>query len=68
MSSLVQEEGELAEIQVGKIVEAIQQLQARVMELDIQSVSSTIKEVRDQREEASRNAVERIRTLSSECK
>jgi N-dimethylarginine dimethylaminohydrolase len=35
------EEEESAEMQVGKLVEAIQQLQARVVELEIQAVSST---------------------------
>jgi hypothetical protein len=37
------------------------------MELEIQAMSSTTKEVRDQREEAARNIVERIRALTSEC-
>jgi hypothetical protein len=68
VSGLAQEEEESTEIQVGKLAEAIQQLQARVMELEIQAVSSTPQEVRDQREEAARNAVERIRALASECK
>jgi hypothetical protein len=68
VSGLAQEEEESTEIQVGKLAEAIQQLQARVMELEIQAVSSTLQEVRDQREEAARNAVERIRALASECK
>jgi hypothetical protein len=68
VSGLAQEEPESTEMQVGKLAEAIQQLQARVMELEIQAVSSTLQEVRDQREEAARNAVERIRALTSECK
>jgi hypothetical protein len=55
-------------MQVGKLTEAIQHLQARVMELEIQAVLSTPQEVCDQREEAARNVVERIMTLSSECK
>jgi hypothetical protein len=38
---LEQEEQESTEIQVGKLVEAIQQLQARITELEIQAVSST---------------------------
>jgi hypothetical protein len=65
---LAQEEPESTEMQVGKLAEAIQQLQARVMELEIQAVPSTPQEVCDQREEAARNAVERIRALASECK
>jgi hypothetical protein len=68
MPSLAQEELESTEMQVVKLAEAIQQLQARVMELEIQAVPSTLKEVCDQREEAARNVVERIRALASECK
>jgi phosphopantetheinyl transferase (holo-ACP synthase) len=68
VSGLAQEEEESVEIQVGKLVEAIQQLQARVMELELQAVSSTPQEVCDQREEAAKSAVGRIRTLALECK
>jgi hypothetical protein len=68
VSGLKQEEEDSTEIQVGKLTEAIQQLQERVMELEIQVVSSTLQEVHDQREESSRNTVERIRALTSECK
>jgi uncharacterized protein YoxC len=68
MSGLAQEESESIEMQVGKLVEAIQQLQARVAELEIQEVPSTLQEVWDQREETARSAVERIRALASECK
>jgi len=53
---------------VGKLDEAIQQIQERVMELEIQAVSSTPQEVRDQREESTRNSVEIIKALSLECK
>jgi hypothetical protein len=63
--SLAQEEPESIEMEVGKLVEAIQQLQARVMELEIQTVPNTLQEVHDQREEAARNAVGRIRALDS---
>jgi hypothetical protein len=38
------------------------------MELELQAVPSTPQEVRNQREEAARNAVERIKALDSECK
>jgi hypothetical protein len=55
-------------MQVGNLAEAIQQLQARVMELEIQVVLSTLQEVHDHREEAPKSAVGRIRTLTSECK
>jgi hypothetical protein len=61
-------EEETTESQVGKLVEAIQQLQARVAELELQAVPSTPQEVRDQREETARSAVERIRALATECK
>jgi hypothetical protein len=65
---LAQEEHEVVEVQVMKLVEAIQQLQERVMELELQAVPSTPQEVRDQREEAAKSIVERIRILASECK
>jgi hypothetical protein len=65
---LAQEENEAVEVQVMKLVEAIQQLQARVTELELQEVPSTLQEVRDQREEAAKSAVGRIRALASECK
>jgi hypothetical protein len=68
VSGLAQEELESVEMQVGKITEAIEQLQARITELEIQAVLSTLQEVCDQREEASKSAVGRIRTLASECK
>jgi monomeric isocitrate dehydrogenase len=68
MLGLTQEEPESVEIQVGKLTEAIQQLQAKIKELEIQEVPSTPQEVHDQREEAAKNAVERIRALASECK
>jgi hypothetical protein len=68
VSGLAQIEEETTESQVGKLVEAIQQLQARVAELELQAVPSTPQEVRDQREETARSAVERIRALASECK
>jgi hypothetical protein len=42
MSGLAQEEEESVEIQVGKLTKAIQQLQARVIELKIQAVMSTL--------------------------
>jgi hypothetical protein len=68
MSCLAQEKEKSAEIQVGKLIEAIQQLQARVTELELQEVSSTPQEVCNHREEITKSAVERIRALASECK
>jgi hypothetical protein len=38
------------------------------MALEIQAVLSTLQEMHDQREEDTRNVVERIRALASECK
>jgi hypothetical protein len=66
MPGLAQEEHESVEVQVVKLTEAIQQLQARIEELEVQEVPSTPQEVRDQREEAAKNAVIRIRALASE--
>jgi len=40
-------EEETTESQVGKLVKVIQQLQARVAELKLQKVSSTLQEVQD---------------------
>jgi phosphopantetheinyl transferase (holo-ACP synthase) len=65
VSGLAQKKLKLTDMQVGKLVEAIQQLQAWIMELDLQAISSTPQEVCDQREEAVRNVVERIRALAS---
>lgn len=63
VSGLAQEEEESTEIQVRKLVEAIQQLKAQITELE-QAVSSTSQEMRDQRDEAARSAVGRIRALA----
>jgi hypothetical protein len=56
------------EAQIVKLVETLQQLQARITELEAQTVPSTPQEVRDQREETTKNTVVRIRALTSECK
>jgi hypothetical protein len=64
MPELAHMEEETAESQVGKLIEAIQQLQARVAELELQAVLSTPQEVRDQREEIARSVVERIKALA----
>jgi folate-dependent phosphoribosylglycinamide formyltransferase PurN len=63
---LAQEEQESVEAQVVKLAETIQQLQVRITELEVQAVPSTLQEVCDQREEATKNAVIRIRALASE--
>jgi hypothetical protein len=56
------------ECQLMKLVEVIQQLQQRVMELKLQTIPSTPQEVHDQRELNSQRTVERIKTLAAECK
>jgi vacuolar-type H+-ATPase subunit D/Vma8 len=55
------------ESQVGKLAEAIQQLQRRVTELELQVVPSTQQEVQYQREEIAQSTVERIKALALEC-
>jgi hypothetical protein len=67
VSGLAQMEEETTESQVEKFVESIQQLQERVVELELKIVSRTPQEVRDQREETTRSAVERIGALAFEC-
>jgi Ni,Fe-hydrogenase I large subunit len=68
MSDLAQEEPDSVEMKVGNLAKAIQHLQARIMELELKVVPSTMQEVHDQREEASKSTVGRIRTLALECK
>ena len=51
-----------------KLVEVIQQLQQRVVELELQAIPSTPQEERDQREVNARSTVERIKALTEECK
>jgi hypothetical protein len=52
VTGLEQMEEDPMENQVVKLEEAIQQLQQRVVELELQIVPNTPQEVRDQREEA----------------
>jgi hypothetical protein len=52
--------------QVEHLVEAIQQLQQRIEELELRTVPSTPQDVRDQREATARSAVERIKDLAME--
>jgi hypothetical protein len=68
VSILAQKEEDTVEIQVEKLVEAIQQLQARVAELELQALPTTSQEVRYQREEIARSIVKRIKELALECK
>jgi hypothetical protein len=68
VSGLAQMEEETAESQVGNLIESIQQIQARVSELELQVVLRTPQEVWDQREEITRRGVKRIKALASVCK
>jgi hypothetical protein len=56
------------EKQVMKLAEVIQQLQQRVVDLELQTIPSTPQEERDQREITARSTVERIKVLTEECK
>jgi predicted nucleic acid-binding Zn-ribbon protein len=54
--------------QVNQIIEAIQQLQQRIVDLELCIVPETPQDVRDQREENYQSTVERIKALTMECK
>jgi hypothetical protein len=66
MPGLAQEGKESVETQILKLTETLQQLQARITELEAQIVPSTPQEVRNQREETTKNTLVRIRSLASE--
>jgi hypothetical protein len=68
VTGLEQKAEEPIERQVMKLVEVIQQLQQRVMELELQAIPSTPQEEHDQREMTARSTVERIKALTEECK
>jgi len=68
VSGLAHMEAEIVKKQVGKLAETIQQMQARVAELETQAMLSIPQEVRDHREKSTRSVVERIRALASEYK
>jgi hypothetical protein len=65
---LEKKEEDPVEHQVAQLAEAIQQLQQRITDLELQIVPSTLQDMRDQREATSRSVVERIRALALECK
>jgi hypothetical protein len=67
VSGLEQKAKEPIERQVMKLAEVIQQLQQRVVELELQAILSTPQEERDQREVNARSTVERIKALTEEC-
>jgi hypothetical protein len=59
---------EPVEHQVAQLAEAIQQLQQRIIDLELRTVPNTPQDVRDQREATARSTVERIKALAMECK
>jgi hypothetical protein len=54
--------------QVEQLAQAIQQLQQHIADLELRAVPETPQDVRDQREETARSAVERIKAIAMECK
>jgi hypothetical protein len=68
MTSLEQKVEELVEQQVVHLVEAIQQRQQRILDMELRTIPSTPQDVRYQREAIAQNAVERIKALAMECK
>jgi hypothetical protein len=54
--------------QVTQLEEVIQQLQQCIMDLELHTVPETPQEIRDLREATARSAVDRLKTLASECR
>jgi DNA primase len=67
VTGLEKKEEDPVEHQVAQLVEAIQQLQQRIADLELQTVPSTLQDVRDQREATAQSIVDRIRALALEC-
>jgi hypothetical protein len=53
---------------VNQLIEAIQQLQQRIADLELRIVPETPQDVRDQREATTQSIVERLKALTLECK
>jgi septation ring formation regulator EzrA len=68
VTTLEQKEEETIEHQAVQLVETIQQLQQRVTYLELRTLPTTLRDVRNQREATARGAVERIKGLTMECK
>jgi hypothetical protein len=68
MTSLEQKAKDPIEHQVTKLVEVIQQLQQRVVELELHTIPQSPQEVCDQQELTAQSAIERIKTLATKCK
>jgi hypothetical protein len=68
VTGLEQKAEEPLDRQVMKLAEVIQQLQQRVVDLELQIIPSTPQEECDQREITAQGTVERIKELTEECK
>jgi len=68
MTGLEKKEEHPMEHQATKLAEAIQQLQHRIEDIELQIVPSNLQDVRDQREDIDWSTIKRIRALSLECK
>jgi hypothetical protein len=68
VTGLEQKVEEPLERQVMKLAEVIQQLQQRIVDLELQTIPSTPQEEHDQREITAWSTVERIKVLTEECK
>jgi len=66
VTGLEQKEKEPIECQVMKLAEVIQQLQQRVVDLELHTIPQTPQEVLDQREIISWSTIERIKALTKE--
>jgi hypothetical protein len=68
MMGLEQKEEEPVEHQLAQLTKTIQQLQQRIIDLELRTVPNTLQDVQDQQESIARSVVERINNLSMECK
>jgi hypothetical protein len=68
MTGLEQKEEEPVEHQLAQLTKTIQQLQQRIIDLELRTVPNTLQDVQDQQEAIARSVVERIKNLSMECK
>jgi hypothetical protein len=53
---------------VNQLVEAIQQLQQCITDLELRTILETPQDVRDQREATTQSTVERLKVLTLDCK
>ena len=64
---LEKKEEDPVDYQVVQLAEAIQQLQQRIADLELQTIPSTLQDVRYQREATTWSTIERIKDLDLEC-